>query len=186
MLGNVSWQCEILVFNLDKSGILKNLKLNCIFFRLAAKKEMQNRKLQERLDEMKKKKERDMAASRAMSRVEDDFGHTNEAFEDLERYWHQIKTYRSSVQSGNSQRILRSQYIPFCSSFVFLSGEWYCVFKTYRRSHDNGGILESSSSIMRVFVFLYFTLVIVETTLIIIRGKYMCTWEVIIEKFINN
>lgn len=53
---------------------------------LAAKKEMQNRKLQERLDEMKKKKERDMAASRAMSRVEDDFGHTNEAFEDLERY----------------------------------------------------------------------------------------------------
>lgn len=86
MLGNVSSQCEILVFNLDKSAILKNLKLNYIFFRLAAKKEMQNRKLQERLDEMKKKKERDMAASRAMSRVEDDFGHTNEAFEDLERY----------------------------------------------------------------------------------------------------
>lgn len=56
-------------------------------FRLAAKKEMQNKKLQERLDEMKKKKERDMAASRALTRVDDDdMGHTNEGFEDLEKY----------------------------------------------------------------------------------------------------
>ncbi|XP_022313242.2 uncharacterized protein LOC111118199 [Crassostrea virginica] len=54
---------------------------------LAAKKEMQNKKLQERLDEMKKKKERDMAASRALTRVDDDeMGHTNEGFEDLEKY----------------------------------------------------------------------------------------------------
>ncbi|XP_056018598.1 inner centromere protein-like isoform X2 [Ostrea edulis] len=51
---------------------------------LAAKKEMQNKKLQERLDEMKKKKERD-SASRADSRT-DDKGHTNEAFEDLDRF----------------------------------------------------------------------------------------------------
>lgn len=48
---------------------------------------MQNKKLQERLDEMKKKKERDMAASRALTRVDDDeMGHTNEGFEDLEKY----------------------------------------------------------------------------------------------------
>ncbi|XP_061169076.1 inner centromere protein A-like [Saccostrea echinata] len=52
---------------------------------LAAKKEIQNRKLQERLDEMKRKKERDAATSRATSRA-DDLGHTNEAFEDLEKY----------------------------------------------------------------------------------------------------
>ena len=85
-------------------------------FRLAAKKEMQNKKLQERLDEMKKKKERDMAASRALTRVDDDeMGHTNEGFEDLEKYWISIKVFCAAKISGNSRLSLGVW------SFVFFS-----------------------------------------------------------------